>query len=157
MSQIPAVGLNSGGPPVSKGAGDLGDLDLDAFMQLMIAEFQNQDPLDPLDNSEIVQQVSQIRQIGATNQLATTLDAVLTGQNLATGSGLIGKAVKALADDGERRQGIVDRVSIETSGDGPRSVRVHIGDSSFRLDNVEEIRQAGDAQEAIDELITLSN
>ena len=37
------------------------DIDIDEFLALMIAELQNQDPLDPMDNSEMVQQIGQIR------------------------------------------------------------------------------------------------
>ena len=38
------------------------DIDIDEFLALMIAELQNQDPLDPMDNSEMVQQIGQIRE-----------------------------------------------------------------------------------------------
>ena len=31
----------------------LQDVELDSFLKLMIAELQNQDPLDPMDNSEL--------------------------------------------------------------------------------------------------------
>ena len=148
MSQLPAIGLSPPTAPASQGAGDLRDVELDEFLQLMIAELQNQDPLSPVENSDIVQQISQIREIGATNKLSDTLDAVLTGQNLATGSSLIGKEVEALSDIGDRFTGVVDRISIETVEDGPRTLRVHIGDESFRLENVSEIRPASEEVEA---------
>ena len=104
---------NSGTSPTR--GNDLRSVDLDQFLDLMIAELQNQDPLNPLDNAQLVQQISQIREIGATNQLSETLLTMQLGQNLSTASSLIGKEVKALSDDAGNIQGVVDRVTVEVS------------------------------------------
>ena len=119
----------------------LNDLDVDQFLGLLIAEMQNQDPLNPMENSELVQQISQIREISATNQLSDTLSSVLLGQNTATASSLIGKRISALTDDAENIEGVVTRASVsaDDSTDGSRTIRVHIGDKSVRLDNIREI------------------
>jgi len=112
-------------------------LDLDQFLKLMITELQNQDPLNPMENSEILQQITQIREIEATGRLSETLDAVLLGQNLNSASSMIGKKVRALAGqggEGEEVAGVVDRVSV---ADG--KPLLHIGDKSFALDRVREI------------------
>ena len=112
----------------------LRDLDMDEFLNLMITELQNQDPLNPLENAEILQQISQIREIGATARLTETLDAVLLGQNLTSASGMIGKTVEALSDDAKTVKGVVDKVTV-TDGEP----RLHIGDQAVRLKNVKEI------------------
>jgi flagellar basal-body rod modification protein FlgD len=112
----------------------LRDLDMDQFLQLMITELQNQDPLNPMENTEILQQISQIREIGATGRLTETLDAVLLGQNLTSATGMIGKTVKALSADAKEVSGLVDRVSV-TDGE----TRLHIGDKAIRLKNVKEV------------------
>lgn len=142
MSQVPATG--AGLPTAAgekRGAKDLRDLELGQFLQLMITELQNQDPLDPMDNSEILQQISQIREISSTDSLSETLQSVLTGQNLATASGLIGKQVSALNDSLENVEGVVDRVSVEVDDEdnSKRTLRVHIGPHSIDLNNVREI------------------
>ncbi len=112
----------------------LGNLDLGDFLKLMIVELQNQDPLSPLENSEILAQISQIRAIGATSELSDTLNAVLFGQNIANASNLLGKEVRALDEDGERVSGIVDKVTIAGG-----AVLVHIGEKTVELSNVSEI------------------
>lgn len=113
---------------------------LDDFLKLMIAELQNQDPLDPMKNSEMLQQLGQIREIGATDNLTTTLQSVLMGQNLTTASSLIGKDVNALSDEHGNISGTVDRVSVEAAEDGDTSnVRIHIGEYSVALKNIREI------------------
>ena len=146
MSQIPSNFAALGQQPTPAAAqpsgNDLRDVDLDHFLKLLITELQNQDPLNPLDNSEILQQISQIREIGATNLLTETLQTVLTGQNLATASSLIGRRVNALTDDAENIEGEVDRVSMETGADDQRILRVHIGDGSVKLENIREIFEA---------------
>jgi len=119
----------------------LREVDLNQFLQLLVTELQNQDPLDPMDNSEILAQISQIREISATDQLSDTLGSVLLGQNMATASGLIGKRVTGLSEDSENIDGIVDRVTvvIDPSDESSRSLQVHVGDKDIRLDNIREI------------------
>ena len=142
MSRIPA---NLTIPPVGQEANSqaqaLGEIDLDQFLRLMITELQNQDPLNPLDNTQMLQQITQIREIGANDRLTETLSAVLTGQNLSTASGLIGKEIDALSDSGEAVAGIVDRVSVETDDNdsAKRVLRVHVGGQSVQLNNIRQI------------------
>jgi flagellar basal-body rod modification protein FlgD len=120
----------------------LQDLDIDEFLKLMITELTNQDPLNPMDNAQLVEQIGQIRSISATTQLSDTLGAVLSGQNLTTASSLIGKRVAALTDQNENVTGVVDRVSVEVDQDDSdkRTFRVHIGDKKIDLKNVREIK-----------------
>lgn len=127
--------------PTTGAANDLRDVDVDKFLELLLAELQNQDPLDPMDNSEMLQQLSQIREISATNSLSDTLASVLLGQNINTASGLIGKRVSALTDDSKNIEGIVDRVSIEKDDTNQSQpiIRVHIGESQFDVKNIREI------------------
>jgi flagellar hook assembly protein FlgD len=91
----------------------INDLDLSTFLKLMITELQNQDPLNPLDNKEMLAQISQLREVGATDNLTKTLNSVLLGQNIASSTGLIGAEITALSDDFESVDGIVNRVSID--------------------------------------------
>ena len=94
----------------------------------------------------MLQQITQIREIGASDKLSQTLQAVLTGQNLTTASSLIGQQINALADSGQTIEGEVDRVSIEVNenDNSKREIRVHIGEQSVRLNNVREITSIQD-------------
>ncbi len=139
MSRITSV-LPSETPTTGR-ATDLQDVDVNQFLDLLIAELRNQDPLDPMDNSEMAQQIGQIREIAATDKLSSTLSAVSTGQSLTTASGLIGKEVEALSEEGEPVRGIVDKVSVLVDEDDStlRSYQIHIGDGTFDLDRVREV------------------
>ena len=113
MSQISSTANSPSRDQAFGAANTLNDLDLDSFLNLMIAELQNQDPLNPLENDELLAQISQIREVGATDRLTQTLDSVLLGQNIASATNLIGAEVVALTDDGQRVSGNVRRVTID--------------------------------------------
>ncbi len=141
MTAIPGVGTTS---PASKSTGSgngLADVDLDQFLSLLITELQNQDPLNPMDNSQMLQQISQIRQIGSTTKLTDTLSGLANGQDLSMASGMIGKKISALDTGGKDIEGIVDSVSVKTdsSDANNRIVQVHIGDSIVDINNIRKI------------------
>ncbi|TWU27048.1 Basal-body rod modification protein FlgD [Novipirellula galeiformis] len=116
-------------------------VDTDSFMKLLISELQNQDPLNPTDNAEMIQQIGQIREIGATDQLTQTLTNLSNSQELVTASGLIGRTVEGLADDASNINGVVDRITVETSDENnSRSVKVHVGEKTMEIKNIREIQ-----------------
>jgi len=140
VTRVSAVGAITDAN-ASNNAGDLRNVDLNQFLQLLVTELQNQDPLEPMDNSEILAQISQIREISATDQLSDTLGSVLLGQNMATASGLIGKRVTGISEGLEEIDGVVDRVSVvvDPTDSSNRSLQVHVGAETIRLDNIRDI------------------
>lgn len=116
------------------------ELDIDSFLTLLISELQNQDPLDPMDNSEMVAQIGQIREIGATDQLTSTLGNLASSQELVTASSLIGKSVNGLDIDGTPVEGTVDKITVETDSENDtRSVKVHVDGRTMNLRNIREV------------------
>lgn len=142
MSRISSLQPNA--QPVTGAATDLQDVDVSQFLDLLIAELRNQDPLDPMDNSEMAEQIGQIREIASNDKLSATLSAVSSGQGLTTASSLIGKEVEALSEDGEAVRGLVEKVSVEVDEDDRalRHYRIHIGEEVFDLDRVREVNAA---------------
>jgi flagellar basal-body rod modification protein FlgD len=112
----------------------LRDLDLDEFLKVMITELQNQDPLNPMDNSQILQQISQMREIQATDQMRGTLDSVLLGQTLASASSMIDRKITALSESGKEIEGRVDSVTIENG-----KPLLHVGAEKTTLTNIRSI------------------
>src|SRR4051812_13352958 len=96
----------------SSAPGGFGNLKLDDFMKMLLAELQNQDPLSPMDASQMLTQIGQITQVGSTQQLTSTLDSVLLGQNVSNATSLIGKMITGVGDDGKDVTGKVDKVTI---------------------------------------------
>ncbi len=120
---------------------DMKDLDINQFLQLMIAELTNQDPLNPMDNTQLVQQIGELRSIAASDQLTGTLQSMQTQQSLTTASSLIGKTVKAVTTDNQEITGKVDSVSVEVDADDitKRRYLVKIGDQAIDLKNVRQV------------------
>jgi len=112
-------------------------LNAETFLKLLVTELSNQDPLEPMNSEQIINQISQIRSIQASTELTTTLEAVLLGQNVATASGLLGRTITGLTDDSQTITGQVDRVSV-VGGEA----RLQVGDSTVSLKNVSEILPA---------------
>jgi flagellar basal-body rod modification protein FlgD len=131
-SNIGVIGQQGAQNPTGTDA--FADVNLDDFLKLLITELQNQDPLNPMDNNEILQQVSQIREIESNSRLTDTLEAVLLGQALSTASSLIGRYVEALTDDGTRVTGRVERISV-VEGEPV----LHVDGHEVNLENVSEI------------------
>jgi len=125
--------------PKSAGGG-FGDMDSGQFLRLLVSELQNQDPLKPMDNSQMVQQISQIRNIASTDELSKTLSNLNESQELVTASSLIGQTVQGLADNSSAVDGTVDRVTVETdSGTKSRKIKIHVGDQTMDIKNVRSI------------------
>jgi flagellar basal-body rod modification protein FlgD len=116
----------------------LNNLDVSDFIKLLVAQLQQQDPLEPMKNAELMQQVSQIKSIQSTEQLTTTLDSVSLGQSLANAGSLLQRKIEGLTDVGDKVSGTVDKVTIE-SGEAV----LHVGDQNVRLKNVSTILPNG--------------
>ena len=121
-------------PAAAEKSSSLSGVKLDDFLKLLITELQNQDPLNPTDNAQILEQISQIRSIESTTQLGETLESVKLGQNLASASALIDRQIRALADDGSEVTGKVDRVTVDNG-----IAKLMIGTKSIALTNLREI------------------
>jgi flagellar basal-body rod modification protein FlgD len=142
MTSIPGVGNSSASSGSTSVSGnDLSDVDLDDFLGLLLTEMQNQDPLNPMDNAQMLAQLGQIREIGSTNQLTETLSNLAIGQELSSASNMIGKKVSGLDTLAKEITGVVDRVSVQTDPQDSsiRRVSVHIGDSVVDMNNIREI------------------
>ena len=110
------------------------EINSEAFLKLLITELQNQDPMEPMSNQEILEQLGQIREIESNLQLTETLESLSLGQNIAAANSVIGRLVAGLTDDGERIAGRVDGVSLV---DG--KPRLYVGEHIIDLENVSDI------------------
>lgn len=143
MTTVTGTGSNSSTDSTStvKKPHSLDELGSSEFFQLIIKQLQSQDPLSPTDNDKLMQQISTIRNIGASDKLSTALSSVQTGQSMATATSMIGKTVKALADDGSEVTGVVSKltISVDAKDSTVRTYKVQINDKSIDLKNVREV------------------
>jgi len=112
-----------------------GKLDLQAFLKMLIAELRHQDPLSPMNNAEILQQISNIKAIESNQRLSDTLEALMLQQNLATAYNMLNSEVSGLSDSGQQVAGKADGVLIH---DGV--VMLRVGEMLVPLKNIREVR-----------------
>lgn len=73
-------------------------LDKDDFLQLLVTQLQNQDPLNPLDDKEFIAQLAQFSSLEQMNNIATGLDTLnetVSKQDALSASNYIGTYVAA--------------------------------------------------------------
>ena len=97
------------------------------FIQMMITQLQNQDPLQPTSNEDLLNQMSQIGQLQSSTSLQSSLQTMTLQTNLSSAGNLIGKMVTGQDDQGKPLQGLVN------------SVKVVSGQVSLELDSGQEL------------------
>ena len=68
------------------------------FLKLLVAQLNNQDPMNPMDNAEMTSQIAQINTVSGIEQLNTTVSAMssqFSGMQVMQGASLIGHTVLA--------------------------------------------------------------
>ena len=86
------------------------------FIKMMVTQLQNQDPLQPASNQELLSQVSQIGQLQATTQLQSVLQGLALQGQIGSASGLIGKMVQGKDANQNPISGVVNSVKVSSDG-----------------------------------------
>ncbi|QND50661.1 flagellar hook assembly protein FlgD (plasmid) [Phyllobacterium sp. 628] len=110
MSTIPPVGSSST-PDTSKASGP--SIDYQAFLKLFVAQMKNQDPTQPMDNSQSLAQLAQFSGVEQSTLMNKKLDQILASSSLSQADGIIGRTVTSL--DGTI-SGVVESVKIYSDG-----------------------------------------
>ena len=100
------------------------------FLQVLLAQLQFQDPLEPLDNNEFIAQFAELTNLEQTQQLNDKLDTLLTVQNAGQAIGLIGKTVQAATDAGS----VVGVVTLVAFDNGAPAITIRTASGGFILD-----------------------
>ena len=109
----------------------MNDLTTSDFIKMMVAELENQDPMSPMSNTEMLQQINQMRSITSSDQLSKSIESLTLGQVLSTASSMIGKTVTGVNTLGDSVTGRVDKVAIENG-----EAKLFIGNSTVLVGNV---------------------
>ena len=116
---------------VDKNSTGFNGLNADAFMKLLIAQLQNQDPTSPVGNEELLQQISSMRNLQSNIELSDTLKSLSSNQQISAGAGFLGKVITGLDDQKQPVSGIADQVFIQNG-----VTRIGIGTTSLPVSSV---------------------
>ncbi|GEM_PF-741848 len=119
-------------------AGLSSQLNEDTFMKLLVAELQNQDPMQPTDNAQLMAQMAQFSMVDQLNTLNQTVAYQAGAQGLATASALLGRQVSAPASDGSLLTGVVSSVALKNG-----EVVVTVDGQEVSLSNITEVASPG--------------
>src|SRR3954462_13082133 len=72
------------------------ELKTEDFIKMMITQLQNQDPMEPAKNQELLAQMSQIGQLQSATTLQESLKGMVTQNQIGSAAALIGKNVQGL-------------------------------------------------------------
>lgn len=85
----------------------MAELGGEEFLKLLIMQLQQQDPFEPMDNSELLQQISSIRDIELSTSLTASLSTLTDQQRFASASSFIGKYVTGVSNGSGVAEGAI--------------------------------------------------
>ena len=149
MSSVAGVDGSSGSATTTSSASDAGSED--RFLKLLVAQMQNQDPLNPLDNAQVTSQMAQINTVSGIAKLNSTvsgLNAQLVQMQALQGVTLVGREVSVTGDQlsigdgigvgGFELTGAADQVKVEIVNAAGRVVdTLNLGAASSGLHSFE--------------------
>ena len=108
------------------------------FLNLLTTELANQDPFEPMDNKDFLNQMVQLQSMESSAALTDKLSAMLAQNELVTAGSLIGKRVRGLSESGLRVEGVVESVRLKEG-----KPLLIVGDTAVPMDRLEEIDNLG--------------
>jgi len=109
--------------------------DSDQFMQILMAQLTHQNPLEPMNNAEMMSQFSQLNSLQELRDIHTAVDKVSASNQVIYLASLIGKTVKVNRPDGNVLEGVVEEVITEK--DNPQ---LRIGTEKVSVSDVIEVK-----------------
>jgi flagellar basal-body rod modification protein FlgD len=105
----------------------------DGFLQLLAAQISNQNPLEPMKDTEFIAQMAQFSQLEQTTNLARDIRGLTMGQQLSQGAALIGREVSYETAGGELVRGTVERLWVSADG---RDMKLAVGGVSIDVGQI---------------------
>lgn len=115
----------------SNGASGFAALTANDFMTMLITELQNQDPTQPVSNSDLLQQLSQMQALQSNVELNTTLKDFASNQQISSGAAFLGKVVSGNDSNQNPVTGIADSVFLQNG-----TLTIGVGSSSIPINNI---------------------
>lgn len=126
-----AVGAGASTGTSRSGGVEEQSLGQDDFLQLMIAQLQNQDPFKPMENGEFLGQMAQFSTVNGITELQASVESMVSslGANqLLDAASLIGREVLSMRAS---YSGAAQTVAVELPNGGPLQVRIQSSDGSL--------------------------
>lgn len=120
------------GDSLTKKSNNKNEIDSDMFLTLLVAEMQNQDPLEPTSNTEWVSQYATFTQVTKMSEMANTVDQ-LRGNSL-VGKEVMMKVTSESTGEVSYKRGLVEYMMLESG----KTILVIDGDK-YNLDDLDSV------------------
>ena len=110
------------------------ELGKDAFLQLLLMQLRNQDPLNPMNDREFITQMAQLSSLEATQGLNSQVDMLILAQMQTQALQMVNHNIEYLDENGQTQTGTVTGVRLD--GIPPKLV---IGDKEIPITNVQKV------------------
>ena len=120
----------------SQAASTASDVDSSQFMELLMTQLTHQNPLQPMNDSEMMSQMAQLNSLQQLQSIKNYMQEMVTANMTSYAASLIGKEVRSEID-GNTISGTVTGITMDAG-----KVNVHIDDQIVPLDSLVEITQA---------------
>lgn len=151
-------GVSSATSPYEKAtysakSNDKNTLSIESYFKLLSAQLANQDMTSPMDNSEMMAQMTQMAMVQSLGTMTTNMKQEMALTKTSYLAGLIGKEVSAKVPEAEQKanpnapkekSGVI--ASVNLTGDEP-SFRLQGDVTDYPLESLLMVRQAGTASE----------
>jgi len=125
-NSIGTVAGNAAALANSATAGSGQTLGQNDFLQLLMTQLQNQDPMSPMDNTQFIAQMAQFSSLEQMTNLVSATQAMNANNEVAQSVSLIGHNVTYTNSDGSTGSGVVSEVDVSSG-----NVQLKIGDTSI--------------------------
>lgn len=105
------------------------------FLQLLTIQMTNQNPLNPMQDTEFIAQMANFSSLEQMKELTGQFDTFSTDSLTVTAQNYLGKEVDVQNEDGQLETGVVDQVTSDDDG-----VFVHLGDNKYNVRDVRGVR-----------------
>lgn len=116
MTTTSLVSSTSPSTTTSASASNPYNLSTADFVKMMITQLQNQDPLQPESNDQLMSQMNQIGQLQSNTMLQDTLKGLGLQTQIGSASSLIGKMVEGMDQNNNTVRGVVNSVKMQSDG-----------------------------------------
>ena len=127
--------VTTAAPAASKGVSSYTSLSRQDFMNIMISEMSHQDPMNPVENQDFLNQLAQLESLQATAQLTQGIEALLALQQIGSASSLIGKTVTGDDGTGTPVNGVVEKILMKNG-----TATLVVGGTELPLNRIAEVQ-----------------
>ena len=106
-------------------------MDGDDFMLLLLTQLKHQNPMEPMNDKELMAQFTQLNSLEELKSINKALQDLSGSDKLPQASNLIGRQVEVAGSDGENIVGIVSGVSLIND-----QIMLSVGNQELPLDNL---------------------